>query len=439
MTTVIAGILMLGILVFVHELGHFVVAKMCGVKVLKFSLGFGPKLFSYRRGETEYLISAVPLGGYVQMLGEGSGPEGEAGSEVDFDQSRSFATKPVSRRLAIVSAGPVMNLLLPLLILPISFMIGVQMPTYFEQPACVGYIAAESDAATAGFAPGDCIVAVNGHEVDQWNAVNKRFVAEAGAPLVFDVLRDGRQEQLIIPPDNNSLEGMQGLGLLPDLAARIGGLAPGMPAAAAGMEEGDHIRRIGDLSIDSWYDLRDVVQQFGAQPVTVEFERVGQLLEVELTPEQREAGGDYLLGIAPLQEMETRRFGLISAIEEGAHKTWELIELTIVFIQKLFTGNVSAKNIGGPITVVQVAGQAAQTDIAAILTVLAFISIQLGILNLLPIPILDGGHILFYLVEIVIRKPVSMRAREVAQQVGLAMLLMLMVLAFYNDIVRLWG
>ncbi len=438
MTTVVSGILMLGILVFIHELGHFVVAKMCGVKVLKFSLGFGPKLLSYRHGETDYLLSAIPLGGYVQMLGEGAGPDGEEAVDTR-EMERSFATKPVSRRLAIVSAGPLMNLLLPLLILPISFMIGVQMPTYFEQPACVGYIAADSDAAAAGFAAGDCVVAINGRQIPHWNAANKRFVAEAGSPLVFDVERDGRRQQLVVPAENNSLEGMQGLGLLPYLKARIGGLAPDMPAAAAGLAEGDLIRRIGSHPVESWYDLRDVVQQVGGEAVSVEFERDGQLFEVELMPEQREAGGDYLLGVAPLHEMETRRFGLISAIGEGFDKTRELIELTIVFIQKLFTGNVSAKNIGGPITVVQVAGQAAQTDIAAILTVLAFISIQLGILNLLPIPILDGGHILFYLVEIITRRPVSMRAREVAQQVGLALLLMLMVLAFYNDIVRLWG
>lgn len=439
MTTVIAGILMLGVLVFIHELGHFVVAKMCGVKVLKFSLGFGPRVVSYRYGETEYLICAVPLGGYVQMFGEGGADAGEASEEAIADQARSFSAKPVSQRLAIVSAGPLMNLLLPFLVLPITFMVGVQMPTYFERAACVGYIAPGSDAANAGFVAGDCLVTVNGQAVEHWNATNKRFVSEAGSPLVFDVERDGQQRQLVVPADNNSLEGMQGLGLFPHLDARIGGLAPGMPAAVAGIGEGDLIVQIGGRQVASWYDLRDIVQLTGGDSVVVQVERAGRLFDVQLTPEQREVDGDYLLGVAPLHEMETKRFGLIGALREGANKTIELIELTIVFIQKLFTGNVSAKNIGGPITVVQVAGQAAQTDIAAILTVLAFISIQLGILNLLPIPILDGGHILFYLVEIVTRKPLSMRAREVAQQIGLALLLMLMVLAFYNDIVRLWG
>ncbi|MFO7576106.1 MAG: RIP metalloprotease RseP [Pelovirga sp.] len=439
MTTVIAGILMLGVLVFVHELGHFVVAKMCGVKVLKFSLGFGPKLVSYRHGETEYLICAVPLGGYVQMLGEGSGADGEAGSEAAADLDRSFALKPVSSRLAIVCAGPLMNLLLPLLILPISFMVGVQMPTYFERQACIGHIVADSDADRAGFMAGDCISAINGVAIPHWNAANMRFVSEAGSPMIFDVERGRQTVQLLVPAENNSLEGMQGLGLLPELPARIGGLAAGMPADRAGLEEGDLIVTIGGQPVNSWYDLRDLIQLTGEQPVTVQVERQGRPLTVELLPEQRETDGDYLLGVAPLQDLELKRFGFFSAVREGAKKTGELIELTLVFIQKLFTGNVSAKNIGGPITVVQIAGQAAQTDIAAILTVLAFISIQLGILNLLPIPILDGGHILFYLVELVTRRPLSLRAREISQQVGLAMLLMLMVLAFYNDIIRLWG
>ncbi len=158
-----------------------------------------------------------------------------------------------------------------------------------------------------------------------------------------------------------------------------------------------------------------------------------------MTPQQREPGGAYLIGIAPQHQNKTIAYGFTDSIREGANRTWELIELTVVFVQKLFTGSVSAKNIGGPITVVQVAGQAAQTDLSAILSVLAFISIQLGILNLLPIPILDGGHILFYGIELIIRRPLSFRVREISQQLGMAMLLMLMVLAFYNDIVRLWG
>lgn len=439
MITVIAGILMLGILVFVHELGHFVIAKMCGVKVLKFSLGFGPKLVSRRRGETEYQICAIPLGGYVQMLGEGGGEQGEEAELSAEEKSRSFAEQSVAKRLAIVSAGPVMNLMLPLLILPISFMVGVQLPTYLEQPACIGYVVPDSNADNGGFLAGDCVIAVNQRTVKNWNDTNKGFVSQAGEPLIFQIKRNGKELQLKIPADNDSLQGMQVLGLLPRQDARIGGLAPEMPAAVAGMQEGDLILQIADYPISSWYELKGVIQKIGSTEVPVRLERDGKQLVVELTPGQHGGEGEYLLGISPLYSSELKRFGFLDAVREGTARTWELIDLTVVFVQKLFSGSVSAKNIGGPITVVQIAGQAAQTDLSAILSVLAFISIQLGILNLLPIPILDGGHILFYLIELMIRRPVSIRAREMAQQVGMAMLLMLMVLAFYNDIIRLWG
>ena len=439
MITIIAGILMLGVLVFVHELGHFAVAKMCGVKVLKFSLGFGPKLMSRHRGETEYQICAIPLGGYVQMLGEGGGEQGEDVELTAEEKKRSFAEQSVAKRLAIVSAGPVMNLILPLLILPISFMVGIQVPTYFEEPACIGYVVPESNAAVGGFQAGDCVTAVNQQGVESWNDANKSFISQAGELLVFQVERDGKELLIKVSADNESLQGMQALGLLPRQPARIGSLAPDMPAALAGMVEGDLILRIGEYPISSWYDLKGIVQKIGNQPVSVRLERAGKQLSVDLTPAQRSGEGDYLLGIAPFYRSDLKSFGFFDAVREGASRTWELIDLTVVFVQKLFSGSVSAKNIGGPITVVQIAGQAAQTDVSAILSVLAFISIQLGILNLLPIPILDGGHILFYVIELIIRRPVSIRAREMAQQVGMAMLLMLMILAFYNDIIRLWG
>ncbi len=439
MTTVIAGILMLGILVFVHELGHFVVAKLCGVKVLKFSLGFGPRLVSRIKGETEYQICIIPLGGYVQMLGEGGGEQGEDAELTPAEAARSFAHKPVSKRLAIVLAGPAMNLLLPLLILPVSFMVGVQVPSYFDQPACIGYVVPDSNAATAGFVGGDCVVDLNGQAIHSWNEANKAFVSQAGDSLRFRIERNGQTQTIEIPAENDSLEGMQALGLLPTQEARVGAMAADMPAAQAGLQRGDLILAIGGHKVSSWYDLKGIIQQVGQQKVPVLLERGGKQSVVEVTPQQREGEGEYLLGIAPLQSFQLKHFGFAASFKEGAKRTWELIDLTVVFVQKLFTGNVSAKNIGGPITVVQIAGQAAQTDLAAILSVLAFISIQLGILNLLPIPILDGGHILFYSIELILRRPVSIRAREMAQQVGMAMLLMLMVLAFYNDIVRLWG
>ncbi len=439
MITIAAGIIILGILVFVHELGHFCVAKFCGVKVLKFSLGFGPRLVSRQWGETEYMICAVPLGGYVQMLGEGGGEQGEA-TEVDpEEEGRSFAKKSIPQRMAIVAAGPIMNLVLPFMILPLAYLVGINLPAYLEESPCVGYVIPESEAASAGFRSGDCILTISGFDVSTWTDTGPALVNSAGEPIVFTLDRDEGLISLTLAPDNGALEGLQSIGLLPDQAAIIGALAPAMPAVDAGLKVGDLILSVGRHEIVSWYELKSVIQLAEGRPTSVVVERDGQRVNVEITPEKVDGGDDYLIGVAPHQETIFKRFPLGQAIAAGAERSMDLIELTLVFIQKLFAGHVSTSNIGGPITVVQIAGQAAQTDIASILSVLAFLSIQLGILNLLPIPILDGGHLFFYTFELVFRRPLSLRAREWAQQLGLIMLILLMVLAFYNDIVRMIG
>lgn len=439
MITILAGIIMLGILVFVHELGHFCVAKWCGVKVLKFSLGFGPKLLSKQWGETEYLICAVPLGGYVQMLGEGNGEQGEAAVLTPEEERRSFARQSVGRRMAIVAAGPFMNLALPFLVLPLAYLIGVNLPAYLDQPPCIGHIVADSEAQRHGFRAGDCLQTIGGTRVETWEALGPALLNHAGVELPVVVERNGEQVTLSLPSDHGALEGVQAIGLLPPQDAVIGSLAPNMPAEAAGLQEGDRILAIGDHPVTSWYDLRTLIRGVGAKPVPVRVQRDGQELTVSLTPKQSREGGDYLIGIAPHHETAFKRFGLVASVKAGAERTLELIDLTMVFIRKLFAGAVSTSSIGGPITVVQIAGQAAQTDISSIFSVLAFLSIQLGILNLLPIPILDGGHLFFACFELILRRPLSLKAREIAQQIGLTLLIMLMILAFYNDIMRLFG
>jgi regulator of sigma E protease len=430
---------MLGILVFVHEFGHFCVAKWCGVKVLKFSLGFGPRLISRQWGETEYLICAVPLGGYVQMLGEGGGEQGEEAELTPEDESRSFARQTVGRRMAIVAAGPIMNLALPFLVLPIAYLVGVNMPAYLDQPPCIGYVVTDSEGARYGFKNGDCIKTIGDTPVATWESIGAALISHAGAPLPVIVERNGGQATLTLPVDHGALEGLQAIGLLPRQDAVIGSLAPNMPAAEAGMRVGDRIVAVGDRPVDSWYDLRPLIQEVGASPVQVRVLRDGQESIITITPHQAEKGGDYLIGIAPHHATTYKRFGPVEAIRAGSTRTMELIKLTLVFIRKLFAGAVPTSNIGGPITVVQIAGQAAQTDLSSILSVLAFLSIQLGILNLLPIPILDGGHLFFAGFELILRRPLSLKAREIAQQIGLALLILLMVLAFYNDIMRLFG
>jgi regulator of sigma E protease len=371
------------------------------------------------------------------MLGEG-GEEGEEKELTPEERERSFAEKPVSRRTAIVAAGPLMNLIFPFLLLPLAYLVGVHVPAYLEKPPCVGYVVPDSKAETAGFREGDCLTAINGQDIATWTAANTDLVSFAGSPLDFSVSRDGKMIRIPLK-EGGGLEGLQALGILPKQDPVVGTLAPGMPALAAGMKKGDRIVAIGDRKIHSWYDLKPLIQKKDGAPLTFMVQRDGKTLPLTIKPTQEETDGKtFLIGVSPQQETIFKRFGFIEAVRAGSHRAMELITLTLVFIKKLFTGHVSAKNIGGPITVVQIAGQAAQTDLASIFSVLAFLSIQLGILNLFPIPILDGGHLFFNLFELIFRRPLSLRTREIAQQVGLILILMLMVLAFYNDIARLF-
>ena len=434
MLTILGGIAILGVLVFVHELGHFTIAKLAGVKVLKFSLGFGPRLLSRHWGETEYMICAIPLGGYVLMLGEGGGVEGGAVEPLPGDEGRSFAAKSIGIRSLIIAAGPLTNLILPFLVLPLAYMLGVSVPAYVEQPAAPGHVVAGSLAATAGFQAGDRIVAINGSPVTTWESANNILLSHAGTALKVEIIR--AQETLSLPLSDGGIDGLMALGLLPQQEAVVGSLAPGMPAAKAGLKVGDRIITIDGRSVTSWYDLKELIRagKGGGQSFNVS-SADGSLATLTMTAQVD--NGEYLIGISPQLQSIEKRYAPLAAVRAGWNRGHELIELTYLFIGKLFTGHVSSNNIGGPISVVQIAGQAAQTDVASIFLVLAFLSIQLGILNLLPIPILDGGHLFFNLIEFIIRRPLSLRIREIAQQVGLALLLLLMLLAFYNDITRL--
>ena len=336
--------------IFVHELGHFLVAKRAGVSVLKFSLGFGPKISGFERGGTEYLVSAIPLGGYVKMLGED--PKEEV-----TDRERSFSARPVGWRSAIILAGPGANFLLAIAIFWVVFMVGV--PTLATK---VGEVMEGFPARDAGILRGDRIVAIEGRPIVKWDELAKQIHQSPGRPVLLTVEREGRRFDLTVAPKATKQKNLFG--------------------------------------------------------------------------EEQEIG---LLGIAPAEEFLTERTDPISAFGKAVYKTYDLSRLVVLTFVKLVQGVVPAKTIGGPLLVAQMAGEQARLGVLNLLFFTALLSINLGILNLLPVPILDGGHLFFSLIEAVRGRPVSLRKREMAQQVGLVLLVGLMIFAFYNDIFRLLG
>lgn len=346
--SIVAAVVGLGLLIVFHEFGHFLLAKLSGVGVLTFSVGFGPKLWVIKKGETEYALSAFPLGGYVKMVGE------DPDEEVPQSQiEKSFAHKSLLKRIAIVVAGPGFNLLLAVLLLTVVY-------TFYGVPVMstqVSGVEKGSPAEKAGIVKGDRIVAIDGSEVTEWEDLSTRIKASGGKALGFQIRRGTETVNVTVQPSKKENRNIFG-------------------------------------------ELKD----------------------------------DWMIGIGSQVSIEKGKPGL--AVVKAVYQTYDYAKLTLVAFYKMIVGDVSPRNIGGPILIAQLAGQQAQEGLGSFLAFLAVLSINLGVLNLLPVPVLDGGHLLFFLVEAVIRKPVSLRYREMAQQVGICLLGLLMIYAFYNDILR---
>ncbi|MDX9787747.1 MAG: RIP metalloprotease RseP [Desulfobacterales bacterium] len=350
-TNIFAFVIVLGILIFFHELGHFIVARFFGVGVEKFSLGFGPRLFGKTVGETDYRISAIPLGGYVKMTGE------DPGADIDpADIPRSFTHKHVFKRMLIVAAGPLFNILLALLIIMMIYMIS---GVYILKPT-VGSVGKNTPAERQGLKSGDQIIAIDQVRLENWEEMARMITDSKGKALVFSVLREGQL-----------------------------------------------------LTLHITAELQTAKNLFG------------------------EDVDRYLIGIGPSGDSFHKTIGLVGAVTESVKQTYQITELTVISIVKMIQGSLSRETLGGPIMIAQMAGEQVKEGAANFFFFIALLSINLGIINFLPIPVLDGGHLLFFSIEAILGRPVNTRMREIAQQIGIFLLLLLMIYVFYNDITRL--
>ena len=446
---VVYAVVALGVLIFIHELGHFLVAKAIGVGVERFSLGFGPRIVSFRGGETEYCISVVPLGGYVKMTGEEAHGEDAIHPSTEGappDPAKSFAAKPLWSRALIVFAGPGMNFVLAAVIFAVMF-IAIGVPV--SDPT-IGRMTPDSAAAQAGLRLRDQVVAIDGKPIEHWGEVEEAVARADGRPLVFTIARGGARQDLTVTPRKvpartpfNEPAEVWSIGARPYSAPVIGEVRPGMPAAAAGLLPRDRIVALNGQPIETWEELAESISTRAGEPLTVRVERAGGQVDISVTPKEeieRDALGNETkvgrIGIAMASSESYKRYGPVTAVVRGFAHTWDVTVLTAVSMWKLVTGKIPASNLGGPIQIGIVVGQAAQQGLIQYAQLVAAISINLAILNLLPVPMLDGGHLLFFAIEAVLGRPLSLRKREIAQQVGLALLLLLMGFALYNDVWR---
>ncbi|MCC6206822.1 MAG: RIP metalloprotease RseP [Gammaproteobacteria bacterium] len=450
LTSVLSFIVAIGILVTVHEFGHFIVARRLGVKVLRFSVGFGMPLWIWRRrnDETEYVIAALPLGGYVQMLDEREAPVPEA------ELPRAFNRKPLGSRFAIVAAGPIFNFLFAILAYWVIFMVGVD-----GIKPLIGAVNQDSLAAEAGFQPGDRITRIDARDTATWNMVflellDRSLDGKHVTVTVVDADQVERRRELDfdrLPAgiDRSNLLQAIGLGMYrPTLEAVIGTLEPGGAAEQAGLRVGDRVVAVDGRSIAQWEEWVDYVRAHPEQELEASIERDGRMIAIKLRPQRvtSEQGDIGRIGAAVRlspdidDELRAReRYAAPTALLVAAQRTWDMTWLTAKMLVNMVRGEVAASNLGGPIRIAQYAGASADAGMIQFIGFLALISISLGLLNLLPIPVLDGGHLLYYLIEMVKGSPVSDQAQAFGQRIGIAFLLGVMILAFYNDIVQLFG
>lgn len=449
--TVLIFIVALSILVAIHEWGHFIMAKKAGIRVDIFSIGFGPKLLGFTWHGTEYRIAPIPLGGYVKIYGQDPLEEAE-GDEVkakEIEQSPdSFSSKTYLQKMGVVFGGPVMNIVLCLVLLPLVFMAGrLQHKVMLEKPAVIDVVQG-SPAEQIGLQKNDLILEVNNVPVATWQDYLVQIVIYPEQEIDLKYSRAGEElttkvtttlnPQLKQPAGYLGVEPFEFVGNEP-VIDKVGA---DTPAEAAGLMAGDVVKKIGDTDVRTWMQMTELIQKQGGESVALQIERSGESKEITLNPKKDEASGRWILGVSKINnpdDMAVVNYGFVESIQLGVQEFKKLVTMTFDILGRLFTGDLSIKTLGGPLQIATATSKAAESGMGDFLYLLAFLSLQLGIMNLLPIPVLDGGHVVILSIEAIIRRSIPAKIRNVAMYTGLIMLLSLMAFVTINDVNNVFG
>ena len=438
MTTLLAFAFVLGVLVFVHELGHFLAAKRVGIRVLKFQLGFNPTVISFRRGDTEYGIGALPLGGYVKMAGdtEEEGTRDEHGRVVR--QPDEFLAKTKWERFQVLIMGPAMNVLLALVLTSIVLYQGAEVPAYEDQPPIVGYTMPDSPAAKAGIVIGDRVMSVADHRVDTWEQFLIAIGTRPNRELTLELLHDGqvvtKRVTPTVPPGQSRFE-VGDIGVLPNVHPHVRSVNPGEPAEKAGMKAGDVVVSVNGQPTIFSGQLRDAIAKHPEEQIEIKVLRDDQPLTLHATPAKR--GTQGLLGISIGEQTKSIKPGPLEAVRMSLNKNVEYAGLIGQTVWGLITRETSPKQLMGPVAIAQMSGESAALGWVSLFSFMAMISLNLGLVNLLPIPVLDGGHIFIMALEGIARRDFSVRVKEKMLLAGFVVIMMLMVTVIYNDLTRI--
>jgi regulator of sigma E protease len=429
-TSILAFLFVLGVLIFVHELGHFMMARRIGVRVLTFSLGFGPKILSFRRGDTEYCISAIPLGGYVKMAGET--PE-----DTRTGASDEFLSKSKWQRFQVLVMGPVMNLALAVIVMTLVLLQGAKVPAFVDHPPVIGGFEAGAVAQAAGVEVGDRVLSVDERKVDTWRQFELAVATRTNRTVTLGIDRGGtRIDRQVVPKAIDRFE-TGSIGVLPVIQPQIAEIRKGQPGDEAGLQAGDVVVAAGSEKNPTRERLIDIIQTYDGKPLTLEVRRAGAPATVTVVPRMLE--GSVKIGATiTTVELKTIEPGPVEAFKLSVKQNWEWTTLIFETLGGLFTRQTSVKQLMGPVAIADLSGTAAQQDSwIPLFTLMAMISLNLGLLNLMPIPVLDGGHIAILALEGVSRRDFSMKVKEKMLLAGFVLLLMLMATVIYNDLMRI--